>query len=210
MAQDNQDLLGQVADYYDDKLTQHGATARGVDWNGVDSQHLRFDQLARVIDRAEGFSVNDLGCGYGAFQEYLAGHYGDFDYNGYDVSSQMIEAANRRLPKTRVHLACTATPDRTADYTVASGIFNVRMDRADDEWQAYFQDTLDAMNSSCTRGFAFNCLTAYSDADRMRDYLYYTSPTWAFDLCKTRYARNVALLHDYGLYEFTLIVRKDP
>ena len=65
------------------------------------------------------------------------------------------------------------------------------------------------MDRTSTRGFAFNCLTAYSDADKMRDYLYYASPTWLFDMCKQRYARNVALLHDYGLYEFTLIVRKD-
>ncbi|MEO0371351.1 MAG: class I SAM-dependent methyltransferase [Pseudomonadota bacterium] len=209
MASEKNDLLGQVAEYYDDKLSQHGTTARGVDWNGEDSQNLRFDQLARVIDREAGFSVNDLGCGYGAFQEYLAGQYEGFDYHGYDVSEQMIKAATTRLPQQNVHLACTATPDKQADYTVASGIFNVRMERADEEWQAYFKDTLDVMNHASTRGFAFNCLTAYSDADKMRDYLYYTSPTWAFDLCKTRYARNVALLHDYGLYEFTLIVRKD-
>jgi hypothetical protein len=57
-------------------------------------------------------------------------------------------------------------------------------------------------------GFAFNCLTSYSDAERKRDYLYYADPCALFDLCKRRYSRNVALLHDYGLYEFTLLVRK--
>ncbi|MEM8539242.1 MAG: class I SAM-dependent methyltransferase, partial [Pseudomonadota bacterium] len=184
MASAKTDLLGQVAEYYDDKLSQHGTTARGVDWNGEDSQHLRFDQLARVIDRQTGFSIGDLGCGYGAFQEYLAGRYEGFDYHGYDVSEQMIKAATTRLPQQNVHLACTATPDRQADFTVASGIFNVRMDRADEEWEAYFKDTLDVMDAASTRGFAFNCLTAYSDADKMRDHLYYASPTWAFDLCK--------------------------
>jgi hypothetical protein len=30
-----------------------------------------------------------------------------------------------------------------------------------------------------------------------------------FDLCKRRHSRNVALLHDYGLYAFTVLVRKD-
>jgi hypothetical protein len=51
-------------------------------------------------------------------------------------------------------------------------------------------------------------LTSYSDEDKMRAHLYYTDPTWAFDLCKRRYSRHVALLHDYGLYEFTILVRK--
>jgi hypothetical protein len=42
----------------------------------------------------------------------------------------------------------------------------------------------------------------------MQDYLYYADPRVLFDHCKTRYSKNVALLHDYGLYEFTILVRK--
>ena len=57
-------------------------------------------------------------------------------------------------------------------------------------------------------GFAFNCLTSYSDHDKMRDYLYYADPLAIFDHCKKHYAKDVALLHDYGLYEFTILVRK--
>lgn len=57
-------------------------------------------------------------------------------------------------------------------------------------------------------GFAFNCLTSYFDEDKKRDYLYYADPGIVFDLCKRRYSRNVAVLHDYGLYEFTILVRK--
>jgi hypothetical protein len=42
----------------------------------------------------------------------------------------------------------------------------------------------------------------------MRNYLYYADPCALFDLCKRRYSKHVALLHDYGLYEFTILVRK--
>jgi hypothetical protein len=31
-----------------------------------------------------------------------------------------------------------------------------------------------------------------------------------FDLCKRRYSKHVALYHDYGLYEFTVVVRREP
>jgi hypothetical protein len=41
----------------------------------------------------------------------------------------------------------------------------------------------------------------------MRDYLYYPDPCRVFDYCKTHIAREVALLHDYGLFAFTIIVR---
>jgi hypothetical protein len=51
-------------------------------------------------------------------------------------------------------------------------------------------------------------LTSYSDPERMRPELYYGDPRFFFDRCKRDYTRNVALLHDYDLYEFTIIARK--
>jgi hypothetical protein len=93
------------------------------------------------------------------------------------------------------------------DFTVASGIFNVRLDVLDEEWRAYVETTLEKLAGLSRGGFAFNMLTSYSDADKMRPDLYYGDPGWFFDLCKRHYSRNVALLHDYGLYEFTMIVR---
>ena len=44
----------------------------------------------------------------------------------------------------------------------------------------------------------------------MRPDLYYPDPGAVFDRCMRRYSRHVALLHDYGLYEFTILVRKLP
>ena len=53
-------------------------------------------------------------------------------------------------------------------------------------------------------------LTRYSDADRMsqRPDLFFGDPLFFFDYCKRNFARNVALLHDYDLYDFTILVRK--
>jgi len=93
---------------------------------------------------------------------------------------------------------------------LASGIFNVRLGRSDAEWFDYLQTTLDVLDRTSSLGFAFNCLTSYSDEDKKRDYLYYADPCRLFDLCKRRYSRHVVLLHDYGLYEFTILVKKMP
>jgi hypothetical protein len=94
-----------------------------------------------------------------------------------------------------------------ADYTVASGIFNVKLDVSEEDWREYVLRTLETIARLSTRGFAFNMLTSYSDADMMRPDLYYGDPAFFFDHVKRRYARNVALLHDYGLYEFTILAR---
>ena len=52
MKKDERGVLSAVRDYYSDKVRQHGATARGVDWNSEETQELRFSQLApRFTDR---------------------------------------------------------------------------------------------------------------------------------------------------------------
>ena len=203
------DLLTEVAEYYTAKLAEHGETPHGVDWNGEDGQTLRFEQLCKIVDTANHFSINDLGCGYGALYDFLSRKNVGFSYLGFDVSDGMIRAAKQRYkdqPQARFILS--SEPNRVANFGVASGIFNVRMGRSDDEWRSYLEATLDVLNRTSQIGFAFNCLTSYSDKEKMRDHLYYADPCVLFDLCKRRYSRNVALLHDYDLYEFTILVRK--
>ena len=202
-------LLAEVADYYDGKLALHGESAQGVDWNGEAGQTLRFEQLCKVIERDRGFSVNDLGCGYGALCDFVQLGREGFEYSGIDVSEAMVNAARERhRDKPHARFVVASEPDRVSDYGIASGIFNVRLGRSDSEWRSYVEATLELMNHTSERGFSFNCLTSYSDKEKMRGDLYYADPCLLFDFCKRRFSRNVALLHDYGLYEFTIIVRK--
>ena len=201
--------LAEVGRYYSEKLGAHGASAQGVDWNSAESQRLRFDQVLRVCGAEAQFSLNDLGCGYGALYDHLRSLGRRCDYLGVDVSAAMVEKA---VALHRGQAGCRfiagERADRAADYSVASGIFNVRLSLPDVAWRQHILQTLEAIDAGSRRGFAFNCLTKYSDAGRMRDYLYYADPGELFDYCKTRFSRDVALLHDYGLYEFTIIVRK--
>jgi SAM-dependent methyltransferase len=198
--------LDEVGRYYSEKLARHGASPRGVDWNGAESQELRFAQLLRVCEVPGSFSLNDIGCGYGALYDYLCGLGRQCDYLGVDISNAMIAKARELHLRARFTVGQRA--ERTADYTLASGIFNVRLSASDDAWLAHLLETLAAMDAGSRRGFAFNCLTKYSDAAMMQDYLYYADPCRLFDHCKTHFSKNVALLHDYGLYEFTILVRK--
>ncbi len=202
-------FLSTISDYYSAKIKKHGETAQGVDWNSTASQILRFEQLSKVIAPSTPFSINDLGCGYGAYYDYLSNHYTSFSYEGIDISEEMVNSANMHY-KTQNNARFTLSnePPQLADYGIASGIFNVCLELSKTQWQSYIDTTLNLLDRTSRLGFAFNCLTTYSDADKMHDYLYYANPCTLFDLCKQRYSRNVALLHDYGLYEFTILVRK--
>lgn len=202
-------IISDVSAYYGMRLAEHGTTAKGVDWNGADSQNLRFIQLMRVLNDDQPFSLTDVGCGYGALFDFLNERYEDFSYLGTDVSAEMLDAARSRLQgHANVRFANAGGTHEQTDYSVASGIFNVRLGHDDKAWKSYLVATLDDMSEVSRRGFSFNCLTSYSDADRMQKRLYYADPGAIFDLCKRRYSRQVALFHDYGLYEFTIVVRK--
>jgi SAM-dependent methyltransferase len=202
-------ILERVERYYSGKFAEHGPTARGVDWNSAESQELRFAQLLKVCEGAEEpFSIVDYGCGYAALVPYLEARGYDFVYRGYDLSASMLDSARRKHGDSpRIDFVDDPSELEPADYTVASGIFNLKVGADDETWLRYVLETLDRIAALSMRGFAFNVLTSYSDADRMRPDLYYADPAFLFDHCKRRYSRNVALLHDYGLYEFTVIVR---
>lgn len=201
------EILNTVNQYYSDKIKVHGATPAGVDWNSTESQELRFEQLSGII-KQDGFSVLDFGCGFGSLYEYLSKKYLDFRFTGYDISEEMILEAKRQFPPGE-KLAWTSDPDlKEHDYIVASGIFNVRNQVGNDDWLRYILQTLDQMNKLSMKGFSFNVLTSYSDEDKKRDYLYYADPLFLFDYCKKNYSKHVALLHDYPIYEFSILVRK--
>jgi SAM-dependent methyltransferase len=203
----HRELLEEVERFYSEKVARLGPTPAGADYNSPEAQTVRFDQLAKLLDRDGPFSINDYGCGYGAFGHYLAAAGLSFEYSGADISQEMLGHARRLMPPG-AGWTFLADPDQLApaDYTIACGIFNLRFKAAAEDWKAYVLETLDHIASISRRGFAFNMLTRYSDADRMQDYLYYADPLFFFEHCR-KFSRNVALLHDYGLYDFTVLVR---
>lgn len=206
---DRERFFSSLDSYFERTLAEHGATPKGVDWNSTEAQQLRFGQLLRVVDPGAPFSLVDYGCGYGALVPYLEQRELDFTLQGFDVSERMLDHA-RALYDRPGAVAFTSVEEdlAPADYALASGVFNLRIDVDDDAWTAYALETIDSLDRLSRRGFAFNMLTMYSDRERMREDLYYGDPSLFFAYCKEHCSRNVALLHDYDLYEFTILVRK--
>ena len=201
--------LDHVKSYFDKRIREHGASPRGSDWNSETSQNVRFDQLLRVVE-AQPFSILDYGCGYGALADYLVTRGFDADYYGYDILESAIETARKaHQDASRRTFFTDKSKLPTCDYTVASGIFNFRGEQPFEEWTEYVLGVLDEINRLSRRGFSSNFLTKYSDTEKMRPDLYYADPLFLFDHCKRNFSKNVALLHDYRLYDFTLVIRKD-
>jgi hypothetical protein len=120
----------------------------------------------------------------------------------------MIDAAKSELgDEPGTHFTSDPASLPQADYCVASGIFNVKFDADDATWRDYIVATIQDMAGIARRGIAFNALTSYSDAEKRRTDLYYADPLDLFDYCKRNLSKNVALLHDYKLFDFTIVVR---
>lgn len=199
-------------EYFSEKLEEFGATPKGVDYNGPESQERRFEQLVKVINPSQPFSVIDYGSGYGAMFDFLNTKGRQFEYYGIDLIEKMV-IAGREAHKDHpnAHFTTDEREVPMVDYLLAGAIFNIKLDESYERWQEFVLRTLGRMNELCSKGFSFNMLTKYSDADRMarRPDLFYGDPLFFFDFCKRNFSRNVALLHDYGLYDFTILVRKD-
>lgn len=198
--------------YFSEKMDEFGATPRGVDYNGPEAQERRFEQLVKVIDPSRPFTVIDYGSGYGAMFDFLNKMGWQFEYYGVDLIEKMVLAgreSHKNFPNA--HFTTNDRELPVADYLLAGAIFNIKLDETYENWQSFVVETLERMNELCSRGFSFNMLTKYSDPDRvaLRPDLFFGDPLFFFDQCKRRFSRNVALLHDYGLYDFTILVRKD-
>ncbi len=176
------DLLTSVSQYYSARVAEHGPTPQGVDWNSSESQELRFEQLLKLCEgRGEAFSIIDYGCGYGALAQFMRERGFDFRYYGFDISEPMIENA-RQLLADATECTFFSNPSHLpiADYTVASGVFNVKLDAEDELWNEYILDTLKTLARNSRNGFGFNMLTEYSDPEHMRPDLYYGDPLFFF------------------------------
>ncbi|SEK64004.1 hypothetical protein SAMN04515666_1011055 [Bosea lupini] len=103
------------------------------------------------------------------------------------------------------HLGAAAP--EACDCGLASGILNVRRGTDPAGWVGYVDETIDQSASGSTKGFDFNVLTLSSDPDKRQPHLFYADPLTMPANCLSRYGRQVALLQDYRLWEFAVLVR---
>jgi SAM-dependent methyltransferase len=206
------ETLRQLRQFFDDKIKAHGPTGEGVGWKDTQAQRARYAQLLHLFDpHLPRFSVIDYGCGAGALAAYLSEQGYQMDYIGYDMTPTSIEAARAAHGHLSGVRFTTVEEDlQPADYVVGCGLFSMRLNTPDDEWHAYMRQTIERLWSLATRGIVFNSLTSYSDPEHMRPELFYPDPMAVFDWCKRTLSPHVALYHDYDLYDWTMVVRRQP
>jgi len=201
-------ILDSVRSFYAKLIAEQGPTPAGVDWPDARRQTIRFRELCRLFPtNGQTFSVLDYGCGYGALLAYLQTNGFSCEYYGFDICEPMIEAARRAHPGFKDRFLGALDYNNSFDFVVSSGVLSSKRNADLQVWEDQVWATLDIMNQVSKKGFAFNVLSAWRESHRKLDFLYYGDP--AEYLRKVwRYSPNIALLHDYDLWDFTVLVRK--
>ena len=205
--------LDAVSAYYSGTLQRFGAMPLGVDWPNRLNQELRLVQLLKVCDLSAPRSLNDVGCGYGALRTLLSRrhHRAQIDLLGTDVSPAMVAAARRRW-RHRADCAFEVAEGavRLADYSLASGIFNVKLACPLPEWEALVAGTLDNLKRHSRLGYAVNFIAPPAPAPGQASPPELYRPAaerWLDHIADTQAGAEVTLLRGYGLPEYTLLVR---
>jgi len=203
-------FLNALSRVFSRRVRTYGATPAGVLWKDSDGQQLRFEILCDILNDApmsSPLSINELGCGYGAFFDVLKTQpqIPPFRYTGYDICPDMIRLARQRTGDSRAefHIA-DRTLDR-ADYTFVSGTYNLHVNVDKGVWTDFIKASLSQLWAMTGTGLAFNMLDKHHRIQA--DGLYYADRDEFLDHC-AQLSPNVTLIDDYPLDEWTMFIRR--
>lgn len=214
MARDLPNDIGQILEFvsrvYTHRINECGPVANGVFWKDAEAQVLRLELLLQAVmqeDLNGPITVNDLGCGYGALFDLMqnepmmqGGH-----YIGYDISPEMVDAAQAQHSDARATFIVSPVATEVADYSFASGTYNMSMGAERALWTHYIKTSIEMLWKKTTKTLAFNLLDA--DASSKLDDLYYADRRTFLEHALTL-SPEVEIIDDYPLDEFTIIVSR--
>ena len=209
----NSTFENKLSQIYWNRFEQFGSTPQGSFWATEARQTRRFEIILCEIDKlsgAAGFSLADIGCGYGALVDYLLKRPASSvtSYIGYDISEQLIAACKRKFKKPWARFICSSAPDQEQDFTVMSGPFNLAATRDLVLWQNYVFDTLQACWSHTKVAMIFNLQVASSARISPQSHIYYANSEQVLEHFVSRFGPTKRLVHLDLPRDATVVVLK--
>jgi SAM-dependent methyltransferase len=194
-----------ISETYNKMLTDGTNDAERVGWGSVDSQEKRFRVLTE-IGNLDNDSILDVGCGLGAYFDYVHKTYSNLSYTGIDINLNMIQEAQQRhsdieFIHTNIIADTHALNDRKFDYVFLSGALNLSADKHHDT----IESIMKVMFTLANKGVAINFLSVFSD--QLLPGEYYCSPGDILQLAFS-FTKKVTLRHDYMPHDFTIYLYK--
>ena len=204
-----------ILDHGDKALRLLGDTPEGAHWPNQADRIRRFDVMLDLLaDRQEAVVLCDLGCGTGELLAHIRSQgLHNISYIGVDRSSIALAHAARKFPGARfieldVNSAESDLRAIECDYLVANGLFTAKWELSHEQMRGFLEQAVTRVWPIVRRGLAFNVMSKVVDWER--DDLFHLGMDELGAFLHELAGRRVTFRADYGLYEYTAYVRKDP
>jgi hypothetical protein len=133
------------------------------------------------------------------------------EYTGLDISDKYLSVAREKHPEVPfLKLDLCAHPEsiNSYDYIVMNGLFNYKGNYTQNEMLDYWLSMINIAFTHCNYGIAFNVMSKIVDWER--DDLFHLPFDTLAGYVANNLSRNFVIRHDYGMYEYTTYVYKEP
>ena len=188
--------------FHDALFARHGHSRSSLGWHSQEWQQARF-QAVLSLAPFTGWSVLDIGCGFGDLADVLHAKAPDASYTGYDINANFVETCRARRPGATFERRniLTDPPKRPFHAVVSVGPINI--DIGDNE--AVMRELIRAMFKSCRHYCAMSM--ASRKGHRHAPGYHYYDPVEMLAFCNGLCDR-VALRHDYLTSDFCVYLLK--
>lgn len=193
-----------ILDHYHTKLSTHGSAPEAMAWS-AHGQLFRFQKIAEIAD-LRGAKVLDVGCGLGDLYAYLREKFGDIDYTGADIASDMIEKAKQLHPGAKFECRDITENNFSTpfDYVLLSGVFNTPRIPARDRM---IRETLTASWAVTRKALGFNFISNH--VTRVEGNMDYHDPKEILDFCIRELSIKVNMFHCYERRDVAMFVYRE-
>ena len=203
----------QIVEESEKWLSRHGDRPEGVGWPRGDAV-TRYRVMLESIrpEHRDNVSVLDFGCGLSHLYDYIRQHgLSGINYSGLDISPRFLELAKKKYPDVTYYANDVLEDDSslpTFDYVILNGIFNSRVKMSGPEMFAFVKGLIERLFAHARRGISFNVMSKQVEWER--DDLFHLPMDELATFLATTVSRHFVIRHDYGLYEYTTYVYRDP
>jgi SAM-dependent methyltransferase len=196
-------------------LDKHGDSYLGVGWTkrqeDADTRYRVMLELIRPDSNGK-IKLLDFGCGASHLYEYILkrGLF-NIEYSGLDLSQKYLDLSRNKFPSIDYyHLDILDDEVKLPefDYILLNGVFNSKCELSFDEMLAYFKGVVARAFDRARVGVAFNVMSKQVDWER--DDLFHLPFDVLASFLTSSVSRHFVIRHDYGLYEYTAYVYREP
>ena len=200
-----------IAEIYNQRFLKLGPSPEASMWFSKKRQFKRFDIIfneIKLLNKNNKRSIIDIGCGYGAFFEFLLERGADdiWSYYGYDVSNEVIKFCKEHYSQD-AKFYNGSIPTFMGDFVIMSGTYNFFPAKDYNSWKLYFYRSLKAIWSKTTSAMIFNLQT--SDKEKITDGgIVYTYKDEIENFCKSNFGNVKAVINPGIPKDVTFVIKK--